>query len=292
MSEPMRISVLVLAPVDTVWEALTSAEALRQWFAEHAEVDLPRKYEFWGRFTIEGDVARQRLLSAGKHRLSFEWLDTTVEISVTGRGADSTVVTLTQTGLPGYEEMVAEVGPLALMHTFWAVAVANLGDYVEGREVGPRTDFTSAEQRAEYLIAAPAQKIYDAITDPAKFSQWFGATVGIEPYVGGRWSMGGFTDDSDTAKVTEAEPDRKFTIAWPDGLVASWELEESGGSTRLTFVQSGFGDGQPMYGAWMGWISGFAELRRFVETDPYQSRWVSVFYEGMPEDMLTLGQQA
>jgi uncharacterized protein YndB with AHSA1/START domain len=290
MTEPMRISGLVLAPVDAVWEALTSADAMRQWLAEHAEVDLPHRYEFWGRYTIEGDGPRQRLLSADDHKLRFEWLDTTVEISVTGRGADSTVVTLTQTGLPGYEDMVAEVGPLALMHTFWALAVANLGDYVEGREVGPMTDFTSPEQRAEYLIAAPAQKVYDAITDPAKFSEWFGANVGIEPYVGGRWSMGGLTDDSDTAKVVEAEPGRKFTIAWPEGLAASWELEESGGKTRLTFVQSGFGDGKPLYGAWMGWISGFAELRRFVEADPYQPRWVGVFYEGTPEGLLTVDQ--
>src|SRR5215468_10849801 len=48
--------VRAMAPVKEVHHALTDAAALRVWLAEHAEVDLPHRYEFWGRYTPEGDA--------------------------------------------------------------------------------------------------------------------------------------------------------------------------------------------------------------------------------------------
>ena len=55
MTEPdLRLRAAVPAPPKVVYEALTDPAALRVWLAEHAEVDLPGKYEFWGRFTPDG----------------------------------------------------------------------------------------------------------------------------------------------------------------------------------------------------------------------------------------------
>jgi uncharacterized protein YndB with AHSA1/START domain len=52
MTEPdLRLRAVVPAPPKVVYEALTDPAALRVWLAEHAEVDLPGRYEFWGRFT-------------------------------------------------------------------------------------------------------------------------------------------------------------------------------------------------------------------------------------------------
>ena len=88
----MRLRVRAPAPVARVWQALTSAGQLEVWLAEHAEVDLPRAYAFWGRYTPDAEVARQRLLSADDHRLRFTWPlggeDTTVEIHVEPDGAE------------------------------------------------------------------------------------------------------------------------------------------------------------------------------------------------------------
>ena len=42
------------APPEAVHAALTDAAALRVWLAEHAEVALPDRYEFWGRYTPDG----------------------------------------------------------------------------------------------------------------------------------------------------------------------------------------------------------------------------------------------
>ena len=112
MNEPMILRARAAAPHAVVRAALTDADALRVWLAEYAEVDLPHHYTFWGRYTPAGDAPRQRLLHTDDHTLRFAWQldgrDTTVEFALREQAPDSTIVTLTQTGLPDYAEMLAE----------------------------------------------------------------------------------------------------------------------------------------------------------------------------------------
>jgi uncharacterized protein YndB with AHSA1/START domain len=290
----MKLRARVKAPIEDVRHALTDATALRAWLAERAEVELPHRYEFWGRYTPEGDAPHQRLIHADDHTLRFSWLlngaDTTVEIRLDEEGPDSTILTLSQTGLPGWEGAAAETSGLRLMHTYWALAIANLVDHVEGREPTPKCDLTSPRMREQLLIGAPPRAVYDSLIDPEIFARWFGAKVGVEPYVGGRWAMGGFDMDPAPAKIVELDPGHKISMAWADGLVASWELEDSGGKTRLTFVQSGFDERRPPYGGWMGWLGGVAELRRYHELSDWRPMWLEVHVEGIPEGVLTIGE--
>nr|BFE86891.1 hypothetical protein GCM10020093_094920 [Planobispora longispora] len=219
--------------------------------------------------------------------------DTTVEIRLRELEPDATELTLTQTGVPSWEEMVNDTGGLlGLLHTYWALAVVNLVDHVEGRETTPKCDLTSPVMREQVFIAAPPQAVYDSIVDPGTFARWFGAKIEIEPHVGGRWAMGGFDMESSPAKITDLEPGRRMSLLGEEGLVTSWELEESGGGTRLTFVQSGFDEGRPPYDAWMGWLSGIAELRRFHELEDWRSMWLEVHLEGVPEGLITVGEDA
>lgn len=53
MTQPneMLLQAVLPAQPETVYAALTDAAALRVWLAEHAEVELPDRYEFWGRHT-------------------------------------------------------------------------------------------------------------------------------------------------------------------------------------------------------------------------------------------------
>ena len=291
-SEPMMIRLRVEAEVAAVHRALTEAAALRTWFSEHAEVALPDTYEFWGPTTPAGDVPRQRPLHVDERTLRFGWrvddTDTVVEISLAESAPGETVLTLTQTGLPGHDAMVAETTTLSQLHTFWALSLVNLVDFVEGRELTPKCDFTTPEMRAELLIDAAPRAVFDSLLDGATFSRWFGARVEVEPHLGGRWAMGGLEHDPEPAKIVELEPGRALALAWDEGLAASWELEGSEGRTRLTFVQSGFDGKRPPYGAWMGWLSGFAELRRFHELADWRPRWLEVRVQGMPEHMLVL----
>src|SRR4029079_16437327 len=119
-------------------------------------------------------------------------VEATVQFEV-AEDEDGTLVTLTQSDLPSFEEMLADkAGARGAMQTFWSLAVANLADYLAGRELTPKCDFTSAELCASVVIDAAADAVFDSMIQPEVFRKWFGANVDIEPYVGGRFAMGGF----------------------------------------------------------------------------------------------------
>jgi uncharacterized protein YndB with AHSA1/START domain len=286
MSEPMRLTARVNAPADRVWHALTDPDALQTWLAEHADVALPERYAFWGRYTPDGAEPRQQPQVADGRTLRFAWAiggrETTVAFTLETENAESTMLTVSQSDLPGWEEVVSgAAGILGVLQTFWSLAVVNLIDYLDGRPLTPKCDFTSTEMRAEVLIAAEPQKVFESFTDPAQFRRWFGANVDIELFVGGRFAMGGFELDPNPARIIELEPGRKMAVAWGD-MVSAWELEGSGGQTRLTFVQSGFDPANPPYPAWLGSLAGLAELRRYHEIADWSTVWQRVEWDEMP----------
>ena len=174
---------------------------------------------------------------------------------------------------------MAETTIRGVLYTFWALSLANLADHLEGRELTARCDFTSAEMRAQFLIDASLETVYDSLIDSDKASRWFGYPIGIEPWVGGRFAMGGLESVPPgvfAARIVALEPGRTMSVDWGDNGIATWELENSNGKTRLTFVQSGFTTRRPPYAGWMGTLSGFAELRRFHEQNDWQRMWLEV----------------
>ena len=66
-----------------------------------------------------------------------------------------------------------------------------------------------------------------------------------------------------------------MSMDWGPAASAPGSWPTSGGKTRLTFVMSGFDEANPPYGAWLGWLSGVASLRRFNEQKDWQSIWVA-----------------
>jgi uncharacterized protein YndB with AHSA1/START domain len=273
MTEPMILKARIPAPLAEVHRALTDPAALQTWLAEHAEVELPHRYEFWGRYTPEGDAPHQRLQHVDERTLRFGWLldgeDTTVEIALEPDGDDATVLTLSQTHWD-FSLVMAGESIRRVLQTFWSVAIANLADYVDGRELTPKVDFTATDLRASVLIDAGAGTVYDALTDSAKLSEWFGFPIAVD--LGARTvTMGG----EGASKIVDLQPGRSMSTDWGPGGVSTWELEESGGKTRLTFMQSGFDTGNPPYDSWGGWLSGMAALRRYVEVPDRWSIWLA-----------------
>ena len=273
MTEPMVVRARVNAPVKEVHQALTEPAQLRIWLAEHAEVDLPDRYEFWGPYTPEGDAPHQRPLHIDDETVRFTWLldgeETTTEIGLEPDGDDSTLITLSQTHFD-FQDVITGASIRGVLQTFWSLAIANLVDHLEGRELTPKVDFTSPELRADVLIAASPDAVFDSLIDSEKVSNWFGFPIEIEPFVGGRFAMGGFDNDPQPAKILDLEPGRRMSIDWGGAGVGTWELEGSEGKTRLTLVQSGFDPNRPPYAAWGGILSGSAGLRRFHETPERQ----------------------
>src|SRR5215510_8423104 len=218
MSEPLILRARAEAELDVVRRALTDPAELREWFAETADVELPHRFAFWGRYTPEGDAPHQRLVHVDDHSLRFVWrldgIDTTAEISLDPESASSTIVTISQTHFD-FQEALEERTSRGMLQTFWALALANLVDHVEGRPITHRCDFTSQQLHAEITISAPREAIYDALTDSDKFSAWSGFPVGIEPRVGGRFVMGGFESRIGyAAMIVELEPGRKMSVDW------------------------------------------------------------------------------
>jgi uncharacterized protein YndB with AHSA1/START domain len=277
MNDPMVIRARMDAPIKVVRQALTDKQALETWLAEHAEVDLPHRFEFWGRYTPDGDAPHQQLLHADDRTIRFTWrldgADTTTEIGLEEETADTTIVRLEQTHVDT-QAMMAESSVHGVLQTYWALALANLADYVADRRVTALVDFTTTDLRQDVTIHAPITEVYESLIDDKKASEWFGFPIGIEPEVGGRFAMGGF-DNPQPAKILELEPNSKMSIDWGPHGVSSWELEGSEGETRLTLVQSGFRTPRTPYAAWCGTLAGIAELRRYHEIPNWQPIWLA-----------------
>lgn len=267
MTEPLVLRARVHAPLDEVHRALIDPTQLRIWLAEHAEVELPNRYEFWGRHTPEGDAPHQRLLLVDDRTVRFAWLldgeETTTEIRLEPDG-DGTTITLSQTHYD-FSDVITGASIRGVLQTYWSLALANLVDHLEGRGLTPKVDFTTPQMRAEVTIEASPQTVFESLIDSDKVSDWFGFPIEIEPFVGGRFAMGGLDNNPAPAKILGLDPDRRISIDWGDSGVATWELENSAGKTRITLVQSGFDTDRPPYAAWGGILSGVAGLRRFHE---------------------------
>src|SRR3954451_13493961 len=205
MTEPdmteadLRLRAVVGAPLKVTYEALTDPAALRVWLAEHADVDLPGKYQFWGRYTPDGAEPHQRVLHVDERSIRFAWTVEGVETTKLVELAEDeygTGVTMSQSDLPSFQDVIEDkAGARGALQPFWGLAIANLADYLAGRELTPKCDFTSNELRTSIVIDAPPEKVFDSMTQPDQFLRWFGANVDIEPYVGGRFAMGGFEPD-------------------------------------------------------------------------------------------------
>lgn len=275
MTEPMTVRARIPAPVRAVHHALTDAAELRVWLTEHAEVELPDRYAFWGRHTPEGDAPHQRLLYVDEHSLRFTWLlggeETTTGITLEPDGPDATLLTLTQTHFDRAEAL-SERGIRGVLETWWSLGIANLAAHLDGQPLLPKVDFTSSDLRGELLIAAPMAAVYTSLTDSEQATAWFGYPIGIEPWLGGRYAMGGF-ESGHAAKIIDLDPGRKVSVDWGGAGISTWELDESEGRTRLTLVQSGFDEQNPPYAAWGGILSGLLELRRFHEVPDWQPIW-------------------
>jgi uncharacterized protein YndB with AHSA1/START domain len=266
----IRASVDVDAPPARVYRALTGE--LDRWLADSAAVDLAAgAFDFWGRHVFEApdsNAGRHALLGHEVGRmLRFSWhvrgaeTETTIELVPAAGG---THVDVTQTGVPERSPGTPSIDDV------WKVALENLRRWCERGEPPVLVDYSRnpvGEARTQIDIAAPIEAVFDTLTKPELVREWCGGDAEIDLVVGGRYSFG-WRSGGGPVEIVDLAARHRLAYTWaypgePESVVY-WELEGSGGRTRLTITHSGFGDrGVGDYEA--GWTGFLVTIRNQVE---------------------------
>ena len=130
-------------------------------------------------------------------------------------------------------------------------------------------------------IAAPRQRVWDALTTPELLSQWLGQEAVFEPEVGAKGSYTWSDWGRFPLIVEQVEEPSRLAVRWarsPDGeltestsTVAHYQLDEIDGGTLLTVVETGFelldGNQQTSFeDNTQGWAEELGELKAFLES--------------------------
>lgn len=285
MYQDIRMQLTLNASPDRVWHALTDSTALVAWFSEYADVDLgAKRYDYWGRYTLD---APDR--AAGSHpvvesvpsrRLAFDWRigpdDTRVTYTLIPDGG-GTILTMHHGHAPG-----GASGDDAARHEdFWFLALENFRRYLDGKASDARVDYTDPMRgrvHHETVVDAPAEVVFDVLTNPDQLNRWIATDAVVSPEVGGDYKYGWMYEGMDTgaAKIVDIVPNRRISARTADfgpeypPSVMTWELEESGGKTRIVFTHSGFADDHDVSGINTGWRAFLNWVRSIAE---YGERW-------------------
>ena len=105
----------------------------------------------------------------------------------------------------------------------------------------------------EVTVDAPAGRVWPFVGSQAGLSAWWGATVSVEGWVGGRYEERGAHGTFSyhlVGQVIAYEPPRHFAYTmrerlpdgseWPVDTTVSITLTETAGRTTVTLIHSGF----------------------------------------------------
>jgi uncharacterized protein YndB with AHSA1/START domain len=134
----------------------------------------------------------------------------------------------------------------------------------------------------ELFIAAPRERVFEALTDPAQASQWWGAksvckmdNFSMDVRTGGKWSTTGLSAANGPIEVhgefLEIDPPRRLSYTWTSSWLQKitkvlWELENLNGGTFLKLTHTGFaGDAAAIENHTHGWNLVLASLQAYAE---------------------------
>jgi uncharacterized protein YndB with AHSA1/START domain len=129
-------------------------------------------------------------------------------------------------------------------------------------------------------IEASAEKVWQALTDPAFSRQYFfGFAVSVDPAVGGRFQL--LYPDGRvhvSGKVLDWSPPRRFSCTWiVEGMpgfaelpacIVTYDIEQAGSAVRLTMTESHSWDIPEaiLAGGRAGWPAILSNLKTVLET--------------------------
>lgn len=134
----------------------------------------------------------------------------------------------------------------------------------------------------ELFIAAPRERIFQALTDPAQASKWWGRkdhyyfthfNMDVRP--GGKWSTTGTSpkmgDLTVHGEFLEVDPPSRLAYTWQSSWMqvltkVLWELDSQANGTMVKLTHSGFaGNVDQAKGHSFGWTLVFNWLQAFAE---------------------------
>jgi uncharacterized protein YndB with AHSA1/START domain len=119
----------------------------------------------------------------------------------------------------------------------------------------PRSPSSTDRIEKTMVLRAPRSKVWRALTDPAQFSEWFGARLkdAFDPgaRVRGPVTSPGYEHLTMDITIDRVEPERLFSWRWHPGgdpdidpseptTLVVFELSEVPEGTRLTVTETGF----------------------------------------------------
>ena len=133
------------------------------------------------------------------------------------------------------------------------------------------------------VLRAPRARVWQALTDHREFGAWFLARIDT-PFVEGQVARGqmtypGYEHMPFEAEVVRFEPERHFAMRWQPGgdpqpgepkTLVEFMLEDVPGGTKLTVVETGFGQFAPERRARVfrdndgGWDEQLLNIERYV----------------------------
>jgi uncharacterized protein YndB with AHSA1/START domain len=263
----MKQTVWIAAPVEQVWQALTTPDHIIRWLVPN----LPFA-------TMQMDDNGKLTIYLGEMGVDFVTLEAVESLQhLTLRGLPDGVVTSTFTlepekegttvtaTLAGFETLVGDTNVewLSQSRAAWEKTLQNLKAFVANTElpypqafVGPLFGYWREAGKEAFLersiwIAAPRERVWRAITDPVQFQQWYSPTTpwtlsALE--VGGRWSA--YDSETNSEKYVEIievlEPPSRLgtrTMSEAPHTVTKnkrYILIEENGGTRLSILLTGY----------------------------------------------------
>lgn len=275
MDKTLQAETVIAASAAAIFRALTDSKELASWFAEYADISREDgRYAFWGRYTPDAPDEEQ-----GQHPLTswqdereigYTWplrgCETQVTISLSEQG-NGTLVTVKHAGL-----LERDAGQSSFFD-FWQLTMENLRRWVAGKQAPIRHDYSTPSYGNVHLsveIDGPREAVFDALINPATLNRHFADNATVEPYVGGRYDFG--WEGMEPLKILELVPNEKLAYSWDfdeggPSTVVTWTLQGSGGHTSLTIVHSGFGEQlTDEYSA--GWLNDLSLIKSLVEFGP------------------------
>jgi uncharacterized protein YndB with AHSA1/START domain len=260
MNKEIRKSIVIDAPVETVYKALSDEKELVNWFPDHAilEKSVGGRMEFKFKRsdgTVDHKVEGEILEIVPGKKLAFSWRNTSdpnfpntkVTWSLKAVDGGRTRVELVHTGF-------SEGRWLDLHDGGWSFFIRRLAEYCTQGRVESRAMYKEMgkEIHKTLIINTGPEVVFRALTEGNELTQWFsnqGAT--IEPRTGGKLEFGFLRPDGERhafhGRILEFIPAKKLSFSWnnihepiSEDEIITWSLERvDGGKTKVTLSHTG-----------------------------------------------------